>query len=119
MKYWIPIVAISSALVTACAPHVHTLVPDGASAGRLLHANDGSGTLEVSYLGKSYSGAFTAERSRRIHGRHQRHPGRIARPVLVAADGAKLICDVQWPNAGRPAGVCKDKTGASLDVRFE
>jgi hypothetical protein len=75
--------------------------------------------LEVSYLGKGYFGEFTAERSRRIHGKHQRHPGRIARPVLVAADGAKLICDVQWPNAGRPAGVCKDNTGASLDVRFE
>lgn len=119
MKYWIPIVAISSALMTACAPHVHTLVPDRASAGRLLHASDGTGTLEVSYSGKSYSGEFTAERSRRIHGKHQRHPGRIARPVLVAADGDKLICDVQWPNAGKPAGVCKDKTGASLDVRFE
>lgn len=120
MNSWIPLVGIGGLLnLNACAPHVNTLVPDGASAGRLQHAPDGTGTLELSYGGKVYSGEFAAERSRRIHGEHQRHPGRIARPVLVAPDGDKLSCDVQWPDAGTPAGVCKDKAGGSFDVRFD
>ena len=120
MNTWIRLIAIGSLCsLSACAPHILTLVPDRASAGRLQHASGGAGTMELSYSGKSYSGEFAAESSRRINGEHQRHPGRIARPVLVAPDGDKLVCDVQWPNAGKPAGVCQDKTGASFAVRFQ
>jgi hypothetical protein len=120
MNYLHPIVAICSVIgLNACAPHVYTLVPEKASAGQLQYASDGTGTLQLKYSGKSYSGQFTAEHSRRIHGEHQRHPGRIARPVLVALDGDILICDVQWPNAGKPAGACEDKMGARFDVRFD
>ena len=105
--------------LSACAPHVHTLVPDRASAGRLQHASPGAGTMELSYAGKIFSADFTAESSRRINGVHQRHPGRIARPVLVAPDGDKLVCEVQLPSIGEPAGVCQDKTGSSFIVRFQ
>jgi hypothetical protein len=113
-------IAISSLFsLSACATHVHTLVPDRASAGRLQHASPGTGTMELSYAGKIYSAEFTAESSRRINGVHQRHPGRIARPVLVAPDGDKLVCEVQWPNAGEPAGVCQDTSGSSFPVRFQ
>ena len=122
MNYCIHILAVGSAMgLTACAPHIHTLVPEKASAGRLQHSIDGDGKLEVSYSGKTYSGEFEVKSSRRIQGEHQRWPGSIARSTLVEPDGDKLICDVQWPSAGHPppAGVCKDKTGASFAVRFD
>ena len=120
MNYRIPILALSGALgLTACVTHTHMLLPQKAVSGRLQHASDGTGTMELAYSGKSYAGTFEAEPSRRIHGEHQRHPGRIARTALFASDGDSLSCDVQWTRGRDPAGTCKGKTGTSFEVRFD
>ncbi len=118
MNYRILVVAIGSALgLSACVSQVHNLVPDRlVSAGRLQRASDGSGTLEIDYSGKKYTGEFIVQSTRRIEGVHQRYPGRIAHPILVAPDGDKLTCDVQWPDVGKPIVVCKDTMEASFAI---
>ena len=121
MDYWIRILVFVSALsLNACAFDSHTLIPDGpATAGQLQHASVSTGTLEIHYAGNRYVGEFVAESSHHILGEHERFPGRIARPVLVAPNGDRLTCEVQWARLGKPAGVCTDRTGKSFDVRFE
>ncbi len=121
VHYRMPILAISSAFsLNACAPLVHTLVPDrAATSGQMQHASGNTGSMEIHYAGNRYVGNFVSESSHHIQGDHQRWPGRIARPVLVASDGAKLACEIQWTSGGDPVGVCKDGMGRSFDVRFD
>ena len=120
MTPWIYAFGFSTAFALAgCAPLVHELVPDKATAGQLQHAINGDGRLELTYGGKTYSGELEIEKSRRIHGKVQRHAGWTAQTVLLAPDGDSLSCDVQWANAERPAGVCTDTRGRSFDVRFD
>jgi hypothetical protein len=85
----------------------------------MQHWTAGDGLLEIQHGGKIYSGEINAEGIRRIRGERQRFPGWIATPVLVAADGDKIICDLKWGRGKLPAGSCKDADGAKFDVRFE
>ena len=112
------LIGVASAASLAGCTHMHTLVPQQASAGRLDHTSATSGRLELTYGGKTYSGEFGIERPRSVNGEQQRHRGYMAKPSLVAADGDTVQCDMQWPQGGTPAGVCKTASGSSFDVRF-
>ena len=106
--------------LSACGPYIHTLVPNGVvKAGQIQHTSVSTGTLDIYYADKHYAGHFVADSTHHIGNEHQRFPARVAQPVLVAPDGDKLVCELQWARAGKPAGFCTDKTGKSFDVRFD
>ncbi len=120
MTLWrLVLVCGSALLLAACGPHVYMLMPNDANAGELHHDVFGPEKLYVTHAGKTYSGDFETTRSHRIHGRHRPRLGWIADATLKAEDGSQVVCHLEWPWAGKPAGTCTEPTGNSFAVRFE
>jgi hypothetical protein len=108
-----------ASLLAGCGPHVYKVAPGHAATGELQHEMHGPEKLSITYEGKAYFGEFEATRSRRIHGRHQRHRGFVGDVELSARDSSKLYCHLEWAHAGEPSGSCREPSGKAFAIRFE
>lgn len=128
-------------LLTGCASPVHQVVKEDDGpfvVGELVHGRGESNRLVLETSNRRYEArGFIVERQtnlaelrKRYHGVNPKHWKRIfsgldtdhviysIETIAKSAEGQELSCSLMWKSGGKPVGVCTDKAGTELPVRF-
>ncbi len=140
-KYLVTAVACLSVLASGCATHEHKLSSSSANnivVGKVIHGNPSlADQLIVETSGKRFEGELAIKKhlnwesvrkaygSDSTHwqkirsGQDKDHHTSVGTADIKSPDGEVMQCKLIWARSDRPEGECVDKTGKSLELRFE
>lgn len=133
--------ALALLLLTACAGHTHSLVPEDSdrdlTVGMFRHEGPDGPAMVLEFAGTRFEAhGFAINRNQNLAELRRRYyPGRhyerifsgldtdhyvyTAEPELRTGNGAALRCSAVWRANGSPAGYCVTAEGTHINFRFE